>query len=209
MNNSKWPDFLFTVFVRFVFGCVLGGLGCFLLRFVLRAFSHEHIGGPLTWFGIFGLVGGIIAVFNVPRWQTPWYKRDTEPGNLQADLALLNQAQTMPGASVVKTSISIRTEDENGQQHQYSSMAEVPPEIRSEIEQLAKEAAQQKGKQLSVTAIEQRGNGFTAGIVQQKKICLYKIIDESGVERTYHSLDEMPPELRAAVADSEKNRELS
>lgn len=207
MNNSKWPDFLFTVFVRFVCGGVLGGLACFFFtwRGILRAFSHENIGGPLIWLGVFAVVGGFVAVFTVPRWQTPWYKRESEVGNLWPDKALLNQGAGRPGATVVKQSLSIKTVGEDGQQHQYSSMEEVPPEIRSEIEALEKEAAQQKGKELSLTEISQGGNALTAKILRQKKVSRYKIVDESGVERTYHSLEEMPSELRAAVEQAEKD----
>jgi len=35
---------------------------------------------------------------------------------------------------------------------------------------------------------------------------VYKIIDDSGVERTYHSLNEMPPEIRAAIKQAEEIR---
>ncbi len=76
MSRSKWPDFIFTILVRFVCGVLLGGLGCavFTYRGILRAFSHNQIRGPLIWLAICGLVGGLIAVFTTPYWQTPWYK---------------------------------------------------------------------------------------------------------------------------------------
>ena len=32
---------------------------------------------------------------------------------------------------------------------------------------------------------------------------MYKIVDGSGVERIYHSLEEMPPEIREAIAKAE------
>jgi hypothetical protein len=38
-------------------------------------------------------------------------------------------------------------------------------------------------------------------------ISIYKIIDESGVERTYHSLEEMPSEIREAIAEAESEPE--
>jgi hypothetical protein len=86
MKQSKWPDFLFTIAVRLIGGIVLGGLACFVLgyRGILRAFSHDNTREPLIWLVLCGLAGGIIAVFTVPHWQTPWYKgirgRDDDEG---------------------------------------------------------------------------------------------------------------------------------
>lgn len=201
MNNSKWPDFLFTIAVRFVCGAVLGGLACFLFgwRGILRSFSHENVHWPLIWLALFGLVGGIVAVFTVPRWQTPWYKRESEAPGLWTELAALKH-----GGLPVKRSVSIETVGEDGQRHQYSSMEELPPETRAEIEALEKEAAQEKGTELSVRETSRMGNAITSKIIEQKKVSVYKIVDESGVERTYHSLDEMPPEIRAAIEAAEK-----
>jgi hypothetical protein len=74
--KSKWPDFVFTVAVRFVSGIVLGGLACLLVsyRAILRSFSHDNAHGPLIWLAVCCLVGGIAAVLTTPHWQTPWYK---------------------------------------------------------------------------------------------------------------------------------------
>lgn len=76
MKKSKWPDFLVTVAFRFIGGAVLGcGVGVVCMhRGILRAFSRNHIRGPVILVGLFGLVGGIIAVCTTPYWQTPWYK---------------------------------------------------------------------------------------------------------------------------------------
>jgi len=75
MKQSKWPDFLFTILVRFLCGIAFGCLAWFFsYRFILRAFSHNNTRGPLIWLVSCGLTGGIIAVFTVPHWQTPWYK---------------------------------------------------------------------------------------------------------------------------------------
>ena len=73
---SKWPDFLFTIVVRFICGLVLGGMACVLLfyRGILRSFSHNHIRSVGIWLAIWCVGGGLIAVFTVPKWQTPWYK---------------------------------------------------------------------------------------------------------------------------------------
>jgi polysaccharide deacetylase 2 family uncharacterized protein YibQ len=83
-------------------------------------------------------------------------------------------------------------------------MEEVPPEIRLEIETLEKEADQERDNELSVTETSQTGNAITSTIIHRKNISVYKIVDDSGVERTYHSLEEMPPEIRVAIAEAEK-----
>jgi hypothetical protein len=76
MKTSKWPDFLFTVLVRFVCGVLLGGLAYFLFfwRGLLLSFSHDNTKGPLVVMIVCGFIGGIIAVYTIPHWQTPWYK---------------------------------------------------------------------------------------------------------------------------------------
>ena len=73
---SKWLDFLFTIVVRLICGVVLGSGAGMLLNYkgILRSFSKDNLKGPVIWLALCGLVGGVIAIFTVPRWQTPWYK---------------------------------------------------------------------------------------------------------------------------------------
>ena len=169
----------------------------------MRAFSHDNSYGSLVWLGLCGLAGGLVAVFTVPRWQTPWYKRDSAELDILAELGSQGRPLHKPGSSIVNKSVTIKTVGEDGEQHEYSSMEEVPPEIRAGIETLEREAMQEKGKELSVTETSQRGNAITSKIIHRKDISVYKIVDESGVERFYHSLEEMPPEIRAAIAEAE------
>jgi hypothetical protein len=84
-------------------------------------------------------------------------------------------------------------------------MDEVPPEIRSQLEALEAEMMKEKGEVVSVTETSRGGIKITSRTTRTKDVSVYKIVDESGVERTYHSLEEMPPELRAAVEQAEKN----
>jgi hypothetical protein len=149
------------------------------------------------------LAGGLAAVFTVPRWQTPWYKRDSEELEILAELGPQGRHLYKPGSNIVKKSVTIKTVGEDGEQHEYSSMEEAPPEIRAEIETLEREAMQEKGKELSFTETSQRGNAITSKIMHRKDISVYRIVDESGVERVYHSLEEMPPEIRAAIAEAQ------
>ncbi len=59
MKQSKWPDFLFTIVVRFLCGIAFGCLAWFFsYRFILRAFSHNNTRGPLIWLVVCGLAGG-------------------------------------------------------------------------------------------------------------------------------------------------------
>jgi hypothetical protein len=93
---------------------------------------------------------------------------------------------------------------EDGEQHEYSSLEEVPQKIRAEIEALEKEVAQDQGNELSVTETSRTGDTITSKSIYRKNVSVYKIVDESGVERTYHSLEEMPPEIRAAIAEADE-----
>jgi hypothetical protein len=206
MRKSQWPDFLFTIAVRFIVGIVLGGLACFLFtwRGILWAFSRNHTHGPFIWLGLCGFAGGVIGIFTVPRWQTPWYKKDPDELNVLTDLATQSPDWPRPESNVVKKTVRIKTVGANGEQHEYSSIEDVPPEIRSEIESLEKETSQEKGRGFSVVERSQQGNTFSSKIIQQKNSSVYKIVDESGTEQVYHSLEEMPPEIRAAFEEARK-----
>ena len=73
---NKWPDLLFTVTIRFIGGVFIGCLACvlFTYRVILREFSRDNVHGPILWLILCGLLGGVVAVFTIPYWQTPWYK---------------------------------------------------------------------------------------------------------------------------------------
>ena len=204
MKKSKWPDFLFAVAVRLVCGVVFGALACLLLTWagILRALTHNHNHAVIVWLGFLGFAGGLVAVFTVPRWQTPWYKRDTDEF-VVTELGSEGRDWPEPGSSVKKESVTIKTVGEDGVEHEYSSMEQVPPEIRAEIETVEREAAQAKGKEFFMTVTSRRGNTITSKVTLLKGFSVYKIVDESGVERVYHSLEEMPPEIRAAIAEAE------
>jgi hypothetical protein len=201
--SRRWKDFLFVVAVRFVCGAVLGALvGVLILAPIGRSSARRpllllifgdkhHPERPYYWFGTWSLTGAIIAMLGTPRWQTPWYRRQTEHLNLPGE--------GQSGPNIVKKSGSISTVGEDGVRHEYSSIEDVPPEIRSEIEGIEKEAMQRKANELSVMESSQSGNATTTKIVRRENVSVYKIVDGSGVERTYSSLEEMPPEIRAAV----------
>ena len=61
--------------------------------------------------------------------------------------------------------------------------------MRAEIEKLGSEVAKEALGDASST-----GN-FTA----RKKISVFRVREASGKDRVYHSLDELPPEIRAVI----------
>ena len=107
----------------------------------------------------------------------------------------------------LKKSVTIKTVGASGEKHEYHSLAEVPPEIRSEIEALEAEAKQGKDNELSFMETSQGQDVFRSKFIRRQSVSTYKITDPSGAERIYHSLEEMPPELRAAIERATKKLE--
>jgi hypothetical protein len=215
--RGKWSDFLFTLGARFFCGAALGVLASLVTFFMFNPKIHRvprpplvvwvfddqaHPQRPYYWFGTWALLGGIIAIFRTPRWQTPWYRRDSL--NLGSEWASLDQDGLGAGSHVttIDKSVTIETVGEDGERHVYHSMEELPPEIRSKLEALEAEAKDAKRKESFTTNTQQTGNSFTIKSVRRQEVSVYKIIDESGVDRTYHSLEEMPPEIRAAILEA-------
>lgn len=99
----------------------------------------------------------------------------------------------------IKKTVDIRTTDEAGAKHEYHSLDELPTELREEIKKLEAEAFSETGPSTSVTETAREGNTTTSQTFIKKSVSVYKIKDASGNERVYHSLDELPPEIRAAI----------
>jgi hypothetical protein len=84
--RNKWPDFLFSLAVRFLCGAVIGAIASLLIcaplgrasarrPLLLRIFGDAaHPKRPYYWIGAWSLAGGIMAALTIPRWQTPWHK---------------------------------------------------------------------------------------------------------------------------------------
>lgn len=88
--KGKWSDYIFTVVVRFICGAIIGLLIGLILAFFGGRRGRLGVGRAhstlvdlvekgeyrtlFLWFGLAGFLGGLIAVFTIPRWQTPWYK---------------------------------------------------------------------------------------------------------------------------------------
>jgi hypothetical protein len=95
----------------------------------------------------------------------------------------------------IKKTVTIRTTDAEGRQHEYHSLADVPQELRAEIEKVEGEALKER---FTLSASE----GLTAKFITKKTASVFRFKDTSGNEQVYHSLDEMPPEIRAAFEDA-------
>jgi len=92
----------------------------------------------------------------------------------------------------IENTVTIKGTDEAGQPHEYHSLDEVPPELRAEIEAM-------KSVPWKETSRCSSAEGRTKEIRSEKTCSTFKFTDASGTEHVYHSLEEMPPELRAAV----------
>ncbi|MDB6022140.1 MAG: hypothetical protein JWQ04_1997 [Pedosphaera sp.] len=80
MKQNRWPDYLFSVGVRLVFGGIFGAVGGLLLLVSGRHPMVVHLGGRnalmliAAAFVLGAVIGSIGAVLTIPDWQTPWYK---------------------------------------------------------------------------------------------------------------------------------------
>jgi hypothetical protein len=118
-----------------------------------------------------------------------------EPPGLWRRFLSLFQATGSPAGPrrivTLKKSVTIKTADEAGVKHEYHSLDELPPELRAEVKELEAQALK-----------ENVASAHT--VISRTKSEIYKIKDAAGNERIYHSLDELPPEIRAAVEQARK-----
>ena len=117
-----------------------------------------------------------------------------EPPSLWEKFLRLFQTTGKPRRPLItiKKTVSIKTTDEHGERHDYHSLEELPPELRAQIEKLESEALKE-GLSSSSSS-----DDLTTKIISKKTYSVFKVKDGSGNEKVYHSLDELPPEIRAA-----------
>ncbi len=99
-------------------------------------------------------------------------------------------------------SVTIKTTDPGGQTHEYHSLAEAPPEVRAAMQELEAEAMKEAGQ----TTVSESSKGMFSEMITRKNVSIYRIKDASGKERVYHSLEELPPEIRAMIEQAEKKQ---
>jgi len=74
MVRTAMLDFLFIITIRFLGGVVLGCGACLVFGYkvILRSAAEGHF--PIVRLIVWGVIGGLIAVFTTPRHQWPWNK---------------------------------------------------------------------------------------------------------------------------------------
>jgi hypothetical protein len=125
-----------------------------------------------------------------------------EPPTFWQKLRNLFQSTHAPRRPLItiKKTVSIKTTDKDGQRHEYHSLAEAPPELRGEVEKVESEALKQGLSCSSST------DGLSTQITGTKKVSMCKVKDAYGHERVYHSVEELPPEIRAALERAEDQK---
>jgi hypothetical protein len=127
-----------------------------------------------------------------------------EPPTLWQKLLRFFQDTDAPRQPIVniKKTVSITTTDEGGQ-HEYHSLDEAPPELRKEIEKLEAEGLKEGFRFSSSDGPTTR---ITTKITGERTVSLFKVKDAEGNERIYHSLEELPPEIRAAFEQAQREQ---
>jgi hypothetical protein len=122
-----------------------------------------------------------------------------EPQTLWQKFCSLFSSSAKPRRPLIqiKRTVTIKATDAQGQKHEYHSLEEAPPELRAEIEKLQ---AETPGKTLSYSS----SDGLKSQLLTRKEISVFKIKDAQGNEKVYHSLEELPSEIRAAIEQAKK-----
>lgn len=122
-----------------------------------------------------------------------------EPPGLLRRLLNFFQSATKPGVHVItsKKTVNFATVDKDGNRHEYHSMNEVPLAMRSQMEQLESEVKKDESELFTPETLKELQGKL--GIIRTKRSFTYKIKDSSGQEHIYHSLDEVPPEMRSLM----------
>ena len=124
------------------------------------------------------------------------YARIEPPSLWQRFLSLFQRTAPRRPLIQIKKTISIKTTDKDGRQHEYHSLDEVPRELRDEIEKIESDAVRK--------TFSSSSSGPITKIVTEKTVSVFRVKDAAGNERVYHSLDELPPEIRAAIEKAQK-----
>jgi hypothetical protein len=125
-----------------------------------------------------------------------------EPPTFWQKLLRLFQGSGKPRRPLIsiKKTVSIRTTDAHGERHEYHSLEELPSELRKEVENLQAEGLKESFRASST-------DGPTTKIVSRKTGSVFKVRDAAGNEHVYHSLEELPPEIRAAWERARNQRD--
>ena len=125
------------------------------------------------------------------------FARIEPPGLLQRVISFFQRLARPPVILKSEKAVKIAIVDKDGNRREYRSMDEVPLAMRPQLEKLEADALKDEAKLFS--AEELAAAGGKPGLISKRSVSVYRIRDASGKERIFHSLDEMPPEIRAAL----------
>ena len=150
-----------------------------------------------------------LPVEKTDRFCPKCYARIESPGLWQRLVSLFKGLQNLsqPGVHTLTLSkkVTIKSVNRDGTQREYHSLAEAPLDLQREVEKMQSELMNEKGDSLSVEMpAETSGDTTQRKFFTKKSVSVFKIKDAKGVERTYHSLEELPPEIRAAYEKAMK-----
>lgn len=80
---------------------------------------------------------------------------------------------------------------------------EVPLELREELKKLESEGLKEGFRSASSDGPTTK---ITTKIISRKTASLFKVKDAAGNERIYHSLEELPPDIRAAFEQAQEGK---
>gem|GEM_PF-1555465 len=134
-----------------------------------------------------------------------WFQSAFKPGPIGRADVPVRQAHTL----VLKNNETFQTIDRQNVKHVCRSLDEMPPEFRSAFEKLKTEATKGLDARQLLSEVL-KGTQKPGTVVSREDFQEFRIQDEDGKEQVYHSLDEMPPELREAFekARPEATKEL-
>jgi hypothetical protein len=178
------------------------GLGNFL--FLRRAGDYGADMDPSKTMACPGC-GNIVAVTD--QFCPKCFARLEPPSLWRRFLSLFKQSYPPSNKShhsliTIKKAVEIRTTDKDGVKHEHHSVNEVAPEMRAEIEKLESMLLGEIGTAATVAENSREGNAAKSSFLFKKNVSVYQVRDVSGNERVYHSLEELPPEIRAALEKS-------
>jgi hypothetical protein len=108
---------------------------------------------------------------------------------------LLSLFQPKPGSHrplvEIKRTITVNVTEKDGPRHEYHSADELPADLAAEVKKL-------ESKALSGASCSSFSDALSTSTSRSKSATVYKMKDSSGMEHVYHSLEEMPPQIRAA-----------
>jgi len=128
-----------------------------------------------------------------------------EPPSLWRRIISFFKNLSRPGSHLltVKKTVTIKTVDKDGTEHEYHSLGEAPLALQQEVAKL------QSQMKLQVESLPEEGlidsdTTRHSGVTVKKSVSIYRIKDAYGKETVYHSLNELPPQIRAAIEKAQE-----